>query len=240
MGTDLPVFSAKLIFLSPELVDPRIEQAQRGHTKDTALLKRNAPMFKLAIIRFSVVAVFSLGICQASFAQLYSAPTVSNYLNLYQTPTINSYQTTLSTQRLNAGYGNRSANIYSPSASASSGSRIGLGLGTSSRASKPFSGISSAPTVSPYLNLFRTDLNGGSNFNYSTLVQPQLQQQQVNQQLERQTIQNNRKLTAIAAQADFNPQGSKDEFPTGHQTVFNYWGHYFPAAQVRPKRTPGR
>jgi hypothetical protein len=90
--------------------------------------------------------------------------------------------------------------------------------------------------VSPYLNLFRTDLSTGGNFNYSTLVQPQLQQQQLNQQLERQALQTNRRLAAIAAQPDFNPAGSKDEYPTGHQTVFSYTGHYFPQAQVRQKR----
>ena len=114
--------------------------------------------------------------------------------------------------------------------------RIGLGLGGSSRSSKPFSSYSSQPTVSPYLNLFRTDLNGGGNFNYSTLVQPQLQQQQLNQQLERQNLQTNRRLQAIAAQSDFNPEGSKDEYPTGHQTVFQYMGHYFPVARPHPKQ----
>jgi len=196
-------------------------------------------MFKQAVIRFGTVAIVTLGICQTASAQLYNAPTIANTLNLYQTPTVRSNQTALQTQRLNAGYGNRSANMFSPGMTGTTGStagRIGLGTGTTSRSSKPFSGVSSAPTVSPYLNLFRTDLNGGGNFNYSTLVQPQLQQQQVNQQLERQTLQNNRRLTQIAAQADFNPQGAKDQAPTGHQTVFNYMGRYYPQPQVRQKR----
>jgi hypothetical protein len=116
------------------------------------------------------------------------------------------------------------------------GSRVGLGANSTIRGSKPFSSVQSQPTVSPYLNLFRTDLSTGGNFNYSTLVQPQLQQQQLNQQLERQALQTNRRLQAIAAQPDFNPAGSKDEYPTGHQTVFSYTGHYFPQAQVRQKR----
>jgi hypothetical protein len=198
-------------------------------------------MFQRAFFVSGTLVIALLGFCQAAVAQLYGAPTVSSLQGLYATPTISSFQTNLTTQRLNAGYGLRSANQYSnlPGVGNST-SRLGLGLGSAGRASKPFTGISSAPTVSPYLNLFRTDLNGGGNFNYSTLVQPQLQQQQVNQQLERQTLQNNRRLTSIAAQADFNPQGAKDQYPTGHQTVFNYWGHYFPAAQVRQKRTPGR
>jgi hypothetical protein len=105
---------------------------------------------------------------------------------------------------------------------------------------KPFSNLTSAPTVSPYLNLFRNDLNGQSDFNYQTLVRPQLQQQQVNSQLQRQDLQNARRLQAIAAQADFNPSGSKDEYPTGHQTVYNYTGHYFPAPQRHQKPQPGR
>jgi hypothetical protein len=199
-------------------------------------------MFIRAVLHIGAVAIGLVGFAQASFGQLYTSPTVNNLQNLYQPPNINSYQASLTTQRLNTAYGGtRSAGLFSnlPSVGGAS-TRLNLGLGGSSRSSKPFAGVSSAPTVSPYLNLFRTDLNSGGNFNYSTLVQPQLQQLQTNTQLERQTIQNNRRLTSIAAQADFNPQGSKDQFPTGHQTVFNYMGHYFPAAQVRQKRTPGR
>jgi hypothetical protein len=119
----------------------------------------------------------------------------------------------------------------------SGGSRIGSGLNTSSRGSKPFSSYSAPPTVSPYLNLFRVDLGGGSDFNYNTLVRPQLQQQQQNQELERQNLQNSRRLQSIAAQADYNPQGAKDQYPTGHQTVFNYTGHYYPVARTNVKRS---
>ena len=86
--------------------------------------------------------------------------------------------------------------------------------------------------------MFRTDLAGGGNFNYSTLVEPQLQQQQVNQQLQRAAVQQNRRLTSIAAQSDYNPEGAKDQYPTGHQTVFNYLGHYYSTPQARQK--PGR
>jgi hypothetical protein len=115
-------------------------------------------------------------------------------------------------------------------------SRLNTGYGASTSSRKPFSSYSAQPTVSPYLNLFRTDLTDGGNFNYSTLVQPQLQQQQMNQQLERQNTQTNRRLQSLAAQADYNPQGAKDQYPTGHQTVFNYMGHYYQPAQVRQKK----
>jgi hypothetical protein len=114
----------------------------------------------------------------------------------------------------------------------------GTGSGGGGRGNKPFSGFSSQPTVSPYLNLFRNDLNGQSDLNYQTLVRPQLQQQQVNNTLRRQDSAASQRLQSIAAQADFNPAGAKDEAPTGHQTVYNYTGHYFPA--VKHPQKPGR
>jgi hypothetical protein len=114
---------------------------------------------------------------------------------------------------------------------------VGVGAPVIGSGKKPFSSYAPQPTVSPYLNLFRNDLgasNGG--LNYSTLVQPQLRQQTVNQNVGNQAIQANRRINAIAAQADFNPEGSKDEYPTGHQTVFNYMGHYYQRPAVQPKR----
>jgi len=124
-----------------------------------------------------------------------------------------------------------------PQQSSMGAARIGLGVGgTSSSGYKPFAGYTPTPTVSPYLNLFRTDLRGDNAFNYSTLVQPLLQQQQTNQQLQRQQMQVARRLQAIAAQNEYNPQGSKELYPTGHQTVFQYLGHYYPATQPRQRR----
>jgi hypothetical protein len=113
--------------------------------------------------------------------------------------------------------------------------RIGLGTNTSYSGTKPYSNYSTGPSVSPYLNLFRNDLNGQNQFNYSTLVEPQLQQQQMNQQLSRQTSSNERRLQSIAAQSDYNPQGDRNEAPTGHQTVFQYFGHYY---QQTPHHKP--
>ena len=124
----------------------------------------------------------------------------------------------------------RSANAGAPymrqSVRGSSGS---LGL-SPPRAGKPFSGISSSPTVSPYLNLFRESLDGNDDLNYNTLVRPQLEQQRMNEQFQRQNLDISRRVQAIAAQADYNPQGSKSQYPTGHQTTFMYYGHYYPAA----------
>jgi hypothetical protein len=116
-----------------------------------------------------------------------------------------------------------------------SGGRLGLGVGGSSPV-KPFSNYSPAPTVSPYMNLFREDLDGNSDFNYQTLVRPLLQQQQFNQQLQKQTLDNAQRLQQISAQADFKPQGNENQAPTGHQTVFQYHGHFYPGLNQRGQR----
>jgi hypothetical protein len=114
--------------------------------------------------------------------------------------------------------------------------RIGLGLDQSYSGTKPFTGFSQGPAVSPYLNLFRVDQNGFQGFNYSTLVAPELQQQQFQQQQRQQNTSTTRRLQAISAQADYNVQGSKEAFPTGHQTVFQYMGHYFPQQRPHQKK----
>ena len=110
------------------------------------------------------------------------------------------------------------------------GSSLGL---SSPRLGKAFSSISSSPTVSPYLNLFREDLSGSGDLNYNTIVKPQLEQRRMNEQLQRQNLEIARRVQSIAAQADYNPQGSKSQYPTGHQTVFMYLGHYYPSASHR-------
>jgi hypothetical protein len=49
---------------------------------------------------------------------------------------------------------------------------------------KAFSDYRATGGVSPYMNLFRRD-NGGTVDNYSTMVKPQLDQQRLNQQFNR-------------------------------------------------------
>jgi len=105
--------------------------------------------------------------------------------------------------------------------------RVQSSLGGST--SKPFSSVSSSPTVSPYLNLFREDFDGGGDFNYQTLVRPQFQQLATNQQFQRQNNELSQRVQSISAQSAFqNPAGSEQQFPTGHQTTFGYYGRYYP------------
>jgi hypothetical protein len=128
----------------------------------------------------------------------------------------------------------RSVSYVGQSTATGSGNRPRLGLGTGgSTGSKPFANFTPEPTVSPYLNLFREDLEGGSDLNYNTLVRPMLQQQQINQQVQRQSMEMSRQLQSVAAQSDFNPRGSQDMFPTGHQTVYGYYGRFYPTAGRR-------
>ena len=114
-----------------------------------------------------------------------------------------------------------SANSSQAQSGMSGAARIGLGTGTSFSGSKPFTGYSAGPTVSPYLNLFRVDLAGNNALNYNTLVAPQLQQQQVNQQLSRQTSSTERRLQAIVQPpADFVDHSRRHRLPdvrTGHR-----------------------
>ena len=112
-----------------------------------------------------------------------------------------------------------------------------IGPGLATRATKPFSTISTTPTVSPYLNLFNTSQNGTSAFNYQTLVRPQLQQNAINQAQMRQNLDVDRKVQALAARGAYsNPAGSETEYPTGHQTAYMYYGHYYPDAGDHRKR----
>lgn len=97
------------------------------------------------------------------------------------------------------------------------------------RSSKPFSSVGSSPTVSPYLNLFRDDFDGGGDFNYQTLVRPQFQQLATNQQFQRQNLEISQRVQQISAQGAFqNPAGSEQQYPTGHSTAFGYFGRYYP------------
>lgn len=105
---------------------------------------------------------------------------------------------------------------------------VGSGLNIySPYASKPFSGYNPSPTVSPWLNLFREDFGGNSDLNYQTLVRPQLQQQQFNQQMQREAYESSRRLQSLAASSAYNIQGSTTQPPTGHQSAFMYYGRYY-------------
>jgi hypothetical protein len=113
-----------------------------------------------------------------------------------------------------------------------------IGPGIGARSTKPFSSITSTPTVSPYLNLFRTSTNGTSAFNYQTLVRPQLQQQAINQSQQRQNLEVDRKVQALAARGAYSSAaGSDQQAPTGHQSTYMNYGHYYADENPHRKRT---
>jgi hypothetical protein len=113
-----------------------------------------------------------------------------------------------------------------------------IGAGLADRTTKPFTNITQRPTVSPYLNLFNTSRTGNTDFNYQTLVRPALQQQAINQQLQRQNLDTERRVQALAARGAYaNQAGSDQQYPTGHQTTFMYTGHYYSDANPHRKRT---
>ncbi len=143
-------------------------------------------------------------------------------------------------QSLNS-YALRSAQTQAPYVGQSSfipgGASASIGPGAGSRSSKPFSSVSTTPTVSPYLNLFNTSRTGSDAFNYQTLVRPQLQQQAINQQQQRENLDIDRKVQALAARSAYNnPAGSDTQAPTGHETGFMYYGHYYQNGGPHRKR----
>jgi hypothetical protein len=94
------------------------------------------------------------------------------------------------------------------------------------RIAKPFSGVQQAGGVSPYLALDFTE-SATSLPNYFLLVQPRLQQQQVNQVQQAQYRRMQQQLRkAAAGGAVSNPTGGIPT--TGHSSQFMNVGGYYP------------
>jgi hypothetical protein len=85
-------------------------------------------------------------------------------------------------------------------------------------ADKAFGGYHPTSGISPYLNMFRRD-NGGTVDNYSTLVKPQLDQRNLNQQFNRDIGGLNRSTNNMMMQQQFN-----DRTPQGIGTPQFYMG----------------
>lgn len=100
--------------------------------------------------------------------------------------------------------------------------------------SKPFTGLQQSSTVSPYLNLFNQGPTGRPQTldNYNLLVRPMLDQQRMNSQVQRQQQQMNMQVQAIAAKPDMEAAGSENIIPTGHQTGFGYYSHFYPGKNI--------
>ena len=94
--------------------------------------------------------------------------------------------------------------------------------------------MQSSSTISPYLNLFNQGPTGRSQTldNYNLLVRPMLDQQNMNAQVRRQQQQMNMQVQAIAAKPDMEAAGSENIIPTGHQTGFGYYSHFYPGKNI--------
>ncbi len=109
-----------------------------------------------------------------------------------------------------------------------SSSVLGGALG---RSSKPFSSVSRGPSVTPYLALDQPFSNSATN--YYTLVRPQLEQQRINQQMQRQTEMMQRQLSQVTSRPPYDPTGSEMNSPTGHGAVYMNYGGYYTMPQAR-------
>ena len=107
-----------------------------------------------------------------------------------------------------------------------------LGSVSSEPVKKPFTYVSQRPTVSPYLNLLRQD-TGEAAPNYYSLVKPQIDQIDFNQQQMRQNQQMARRMQGIQSRPAYPVAGSQYLIPTGHQAVFMNYLHYYPMPRRR-------
>ena len=173
---------------------------------------------------FAVVSVFataSFAVSNVAVAQRVnsSAPTGSTYSQAISRQDVPKYDTNAVVQQSvsNGRLGINYTSVYS---------------GGSSTAVKPFANTSHRPTISPYLNLLRSD-EGGAAPNYHAFVRPQLQQNRVNQQQTRRNQTVYRQLQSIQSRPAFPTQGSQRMYPTGHRTLFLNHMHFYPSQQQR-------
>lgn len=93
---------------------------------------------------------------------------------------------------------------------------------------KPFASYRPISGVSPYMNLFRSDTRGGTIDNYSTLVRPQLDQSNLNQQVGHDVrgLQRNTRVQSTALQQ--MERNSRNLQGISTPQFMNY-GNFFPS-----------
>ena len=106
---------------------------------------------------------------------------------------------------------------------------------TLNQRSKPFSGISQGPTVSPYLALSAPRASASDYYN---VIRPRQQQQQQNRQSQIQAIRRGRQLNQMAARAPYSTTGDENQAPTGHVAVFQSLGSYQNTGGYFPPPSP--
>ena len=85
------------------------------------------------------------------------------------------------------------------------------------------------PTVSPYLNLLRTDSGGVPN--YYGLVRPQLNQQAFDRQISNTARSQNLAIQKLSTVSELRSTG-----PTGTGSVFKNLSHFYPSKQQSFRR----
>ncbi|MBN1852611.1 MAG: hypothetical protein JW829_07795 [Pirellulales bacterium] len=99
------------------------------------------------------------------------------------------------------------------------------------QAPKPFTNNSLPASVSPYMNLFRSD-ESDSAPNYFALVRPQIQQQETNRQQQIELQRLNRQVQIASASSGLAfPTGNQLLPSTGHNTRYMNTGAYYRLAR---------
>lgn len=99
--------------------------------------------------------------------------------------------------------------------------------GTRGRAPRRYRGASSEPFVSPYMRLLQPGADPA--FNYGTLVQPQVQQEQFNFQQSQQMFRFGRQLQRTQEEV-MTPYGPRNTMrPTGGVATRMNYSHFYPS-----------
>jgi len=112
--------------------------------------------------------------------------------------------------------------------------RVGAASTTLGRANKPFSSIAKGPSVTPYLALDNPFTSPATS--YYTQIRPQMEQQRINQQQERQNMLMQRQISQYTALQPYDPTGSDARAPTGHASVYMNYGGYYTTPQAGARR----
>lgn len=88
------------------------------------------------------------------------------------------------------------------------------------------------PTVSPYLNLLRTD-TGAIFPNYHTLVRPRLEERRALAEQSARIQNMSRRLNQVQREVE-RGRGPNGELITGHPTRFGNYSHFFPELGIPP------
>lgn len=188
--------------------------------------------FGMAAIAVVLVGVFANEGYTQSTSKGYGQALTSNFIS-------NNSATKFSSQRLQNSIRRRSITSVGVGG-VNSRNFLDNSASPLTRPTKPFSGATSRPTVSPYLALSGPRATASDYYN---VVRPQQNLQRQNQRQQAFAIRRQQKLNQMAARAPYSVTGDETRMGTGHAAVFqslgsfqNTGGYFPPPSQPKRRR----